>query len=198
MAHGLETEFVKTFLDLTEAELDQFIRLFRSTGKKVQVNILENGNRELEILEDADESIVFMFQRKDDHFLGAGPCTLSSQKMANTMRKAIAVFKGDAVVRRVYNGFAMIYEYSRGSVVRIGEERDGKVKLIYEYKETRILMDLEKLFFYDGAEREIELVTRDIDSLLDLRNSPGKESQYDEIDEVLMKLSERLYALESL
>ncbi len=66
MANRLATEYVKTCLQLTEAEMDSFIRMFKDHGASMQVKVLENGNQEVVLQDDAGEEIVLSFERKNE------------------------------------------------------------------------------------------------------------------------------------
>lgn len=192
MAQRLATVYVKTCLQLSEAEMLQLIRLFADHQVRLQVKVTENGNQEMVFHDDSGKEIVLTFERKADQYVCVGNCRLASLRLANLMRSAVSTFRGDAVVHRIYDGFTMEYRYVGGSVVKISELRNGQEKIIYEFKDT--LGQLEQLFHREQIEEEIGQVYRRIDSLLDRRNAGDAREG---IDEQLAVLSRRLFALEA-
>jgi hypothetical protein len=194
MAQRLATEYVKTCLELTEAEMNQFIRLFKDHGTLLQVKILDNGSQEVVFQDDADTNIVLSFERKAGKYVCMGSCLLNGPRLTDVMRKAVSLFKGDAVVKRIYNGFVMIYEYSRGTVVKIAQVRGEKQNIIYEYRDPA--GELEKLYRRNVVEQEIVQIQEEIDTFLDQRNAATERLSRQSIDLDLSKLSLRLFALE--
>lgn len=194
MAQRLATEYVKTCLRLTEAEMSKFIQLFEDHQVTLKVKVFENGNHEI-VFDDYDEKVVLSFERQSATFLCECTCRLSSQKIANLMRKTISVFKGNAVVKRIYPTFTMVYHYERGTVVKIVEMIDDNEKIIYEYKNR--LEQLEQMFHLKDVEWEIEGLHKQINDLLDLRNSIKDSIIHRQIDDRLQKLTKRLFVLEA-
>jgi hypothetical protein len=195
MAMRLATEYVKTCLQLTEAEMAMFIQMFVDHQVTLQVKILDNGNQEVVLLDDAGEEIVLSFERNHDTYVCLGSCRIRNKTLVNLMRKAVATFKGSATVHRIYETYIMVYEYERGAVVRIIESRDSVQRAIYEHKDTIGL--LENLFRKDEVEQEIERIKSQINSMLDLRNDIHEVAVREQIDERLHKLTHQLFVLEA-
>jgi hypothetical protein len=195
MAQRLATEYVKTCLELTEAEMLKFIQMFTVNQALLQVKVLENGSQEVVFLDEKGEEIVLSFERKKGKYVCTGTCRLSSHVLADLMRKAVSDFKGDAIVKRIYLNYVMEYHYNRGSVVKIMEIKDSFHKIIYEYKNT--LGRLEMLFRNQDAEIEIEQIQSQIDQLLDLRNDMIETELQNHVDLRLKKLTHRLFVLEA-
>jgi hypothetical protein len=195
MAMRLATEYVKTCLQLTEAEMAMFIQMFMDQQTTLQVKILDNGNQEVVLLDDAGQEIVLSFERNHNTYVCIGSCRIRNKTLVNLMRKAVSTFKGSATVHRIYQTYTMVYEYERGSVIRIVERRDTIDKVIYEYKDP--IGELERLFRKDLVEQEIGLIKSKINSMLDLRNDIHEVAVRDLIDERLQKLTHRLFVLEA-
>jgi hypothetical protein len=195
MAMRLATEYVKTCLQLTEAEMAMFIQMFMDQQTTLQVKILDNGSQEVVLLDDAGQEIVLSFERNHNTYVCIGSCRIRNITLVNLMRKAVSTFKGSATVHRIYETYTMIYEYERGSVVRIVECRNSINKIIYEYKD--LIGELDRLFRKNEVEQEIELIKSNINSLLDLWNDIQEVTVRDLLDERLKKLTHRLFVLEA-
>ncbi|WP_179232736.1 non-ribosomal peptide synthetase module [Paenibacillus rigui] len=195
MAMRLATEYVKTCLQLTEAEMAMFIQMFVDHQASLQVKVLENGNQEVVLLDDAGKEIVLSFERKFNTYVCQGSCRITNKNLVNLMRKAVAAFKGSATVHRIYETYVMIYEYEQGSVVKIVECKGDTERLIYEYKDTLGL--LEQLFRKTEVEHEIEMIKAQINTMLDLRNDMEDVAVRGQIDERLTQLTHRLFVLEA-
>lgn len=195
MANRLATEYVKTCLQLTEADMAKFIQMFIDQGATLQVKVLENGNQEVVLLDEAGQEIVLSFERTMNLYVCQGTCRIKSKRLVELMRKAVSEFKGDAVVHRIYSAYIVEYTYKLGAVVRIAEKRENEEKLVYEYKDTR--GQLEELFHKNEVEQEIHLIRAQINSLLDLRNDLSEDAVRDQIDARLKKLTHRLFVLEA-
>jgi hypothetical protein len=195
MAHRLATEYVKTCLQLTEDELQQFVSMFVNEQATLQVKVLENGNQEVMLQDDGGLEIVLPFERSSGRYVCEGSCILTNHKLVNAMRKAVARFKGSAVVKRIYTGYTMIYHYEQGAVRKIIELKDGREQVVYEYKDTVGM--LERLFRSRNVEMEIERTYMQINQLLDLRNELRGMNLHAHIDERLQHLTKRLFALEA-
>jgi hypothetical protein len=193
MAQRLATAYVKTCLQLSEADMTQLIHLFAEHHVQLQVKVTENGSQEMVFHDDSGKEIVLTFEKELDQYVCKGSCRLASPRLANVMRKAVSQFRGDAVVHRIYDGFTMEYQYARGTVVKISELRDGLENIIYEYKDTLGL--LEALFRRTNVEEEIQAIYRRIDVLLDLRNQA--QTGYLDIDSELSFMQRRLFELEA-
>src|SRR5690606_4535038 len=144
MAQRLATEYVKTCLHLTEAEMSSFLDLLTMNQVNPRVKITENGTQEVVFQDDAGEEICLSFERKNGYLVCEGSCKIQNPKLANLMRKAVSEFKGDAIVNRIYTSYTMNYIYKRGSVVQIMEITQGSKKLVFEYKDT--VGQLERMF----------------------------------------------------
>ncbi|MFC5447284.1 non-ribosomal peptide synthetase module [Paenibacillus aestuarii] len=195
MAQRLATEYVKTCLQLTEAEMFKFFQMFVDHQVTLHVKVLENGNQEVVFQDDAGQEITLSFEQKSGLYECTGSCRLSNTLLANLMRKAVSEFKGSAIVNRIYSSHTMVYYYERGTVVKIEEVKDQLVKLIYEYKDT--IGQLEQLFHKKEVEREIDTIQDHINHLLDLRNVMKDLLIRQQIDARLRELSNRLFALEA-
>lgn len=195
MAMRLATEYVKTCLQLTEAEMAMFIQMFVDQQASLQVKVLENGNQEVVLLDDAGQEIVLSFERKFNTYVCQGSCRITNMNLVNLMRKAVAAFKGSATVHRIYETYVMIYEYERGTVVKIVERKDDAERLVYEFKDT--IGMLEKLFSKNKVEQEIDVIRTQINSMLDLRNEIQDAAVRKQIDGRLSQLTHRLFVLEA-
>ncbi|MEF3310832.1 non-ribosomal peptide synthetase module [Paenibacillus sp. GYB004] len=197
MAQRLATEYVKTCLTLSEAEMIQFIKLFdvQDVQLEVQVQVTENGSQEIVLRDDSGEEVSLTFERRQGKYVCEGSCRVSNPKLSNLIRKAVSQFKGDAIVNRIYPAFTMKYVYKRGSVVQISEITSGKHKLVYEYKDT--VGQLERLYRQQNVERQISSVYSQIDQLLDERNRSDSASGQRSVDEQLARLAHKLFELEA-
>jgi hypothetical protein len=195
MAQRLETEYVKACLKLTEAEMQQFLRWFADQQVTTLVRVLDNGSHEVVMTDGSGEEVTLSFERRKDRYVCTGSCRLLNPQMANTMRKAVAKFKGDAIVKRIYSHYTMMYFYEKGSVVKIVEIKQGSHNVIYEYKNTAA--QLEQLYLKQETEQEIAMIHRQINQLLDLRNGSTEAEVVHHIDERLAKLTRRLFVLEA-
>lgn len=196
MAQRLATEYVKTCLKLSEAEMTDFIRMFEGYKATLQVMVLDNGSQNVVLHDDASgEEVVLTFERTTDGYVCEGSCKLSSPNLANLMRKAVSKFKGDAIVNRVYSHFTMVYHYQQGSVVKIMESKGAVSKVVFERKDS--IGQLERLFQSKEAEHEIQTIYREINQLLDLRNHTPEKEILIHIDNKLSALTHRLFVLEA-
>ena len=120
-------------------------------------------------------------------------CWLDNPKLAETVRKLIRKFDGDAVSRRIYNNFTMVYYYAEGKVEKIMEISDQHLKIIYENRRKQ----LQQLFARQDVEKQIELVYRTIDMLLDRRLRTKKAEDRRDIDKRLKQAVDQLFYLEA-
>lgn len=195
MAQRLATEYVKTCLTLTEAEMIQFIQLFDGEEVFLEAKVTDNGSREIVLRDDSGEEVVLTFERSRGRYLCEGSCRVSDPLLANLIRKAVSQFKGDAIVNRIYPAFTMKYVYKRGSVVQISEIVSGKHKLVYEYKDT--VGQFERLYRKQHVEQQISQVYSRIDELLDERNRSDSLVGQRNVDEQLTRLAHKLFELEA-
>ncbi|MBD0381661.1 non-ribosomal peptide synthetase module [Paenibacillus sedimenti] len=195
MAQRLATEYVKTCLQLTEAEMFKFFQMFVEHQVTLQVKVLENGNQEVVFQDGAGQEIVLSFEQKSGLYECTGSCRLSNTLLANLMRKAVSEFKGSAIVNRIYPGYTMVYYYELGTVVKIEEVKGQLLTIIYEYKDT--IGQLEQMFQKKEVEREIDAIYGQINQLLDLRNAMQEQDMHQQIDTRLRELTHRLFTLEA-
>jgi hypothetical protein len=195
MAERLATEYVKTSLQLKEAEMPKFFNLFEEQRVQMRVTVLGSGGHEIVMTDGTNEEVVLSMERSTDQTVRLGPCRIASWQMANALRKAISLFKGDAVAHRIYRHCTMVYVYERGKVVKISEVRQGHCQTVYEYRDT--VGQLERMYRKDDVEREIGKVRSQIDELLDLRNGSGEPAMDKQIDERLSGLTHKLFVLEA-
>ncbi|KIL40298.1 non-ribosomal peptide synthetase module [Gordoniibacillus kamchatkensis] len=195
MAQRLATEYVKTCLQLTEDELQQFVSMFVSEQATLQVKVLDNGNQEVVLQDDGGQEIVLPFEWVSGRYVCEGSCTITNHRLVNAMRKAVNHFKGSAVVKRIYTGYTMIYHYEQGAVRKIIEQKNGREQTVYEYKDT--IGMLERMFRSRDVELEIERTYNQINQLLDLRNDLKGMNLNHHIDERLQRLTQKLFALEA-
>lgn len=196
MAQRLATEYVKTCLQLTEAEMLKFFQMFVDHQLTLQVKVLENGNQEV-VFQDGvgGQEIVLSFEKKSGLYECTGSCRLSNTKLANLMRKAVSDFKGSAIVNRIYTAYTMVYTYEHGTVVKIEEIKGQRVTVIYEHKDTIGL--LQQLFKRQEIEHEIEMIHDQINHLLDVRNMLHEPQEHEQVDVRLQELTHRLFVLEA-
>ncbi|MCD1258152.1 non-ribosomal peptide synthetase module [Paenibacillus athensensis] len=195
MAQRLATEYVKTCLQLTEAQMLTFFQMFADHQVTLQIKVMENGNQDVVFQDGAGQEIVLSFERKSGMYECTGSCRLSNTILANLMRKAVSDFKGSAIVNRIYTGYTMVYHYKRGSVVKIVEVKDSQINVIYEYKDT--LGQMEELYYKREVEREISGIQEQINQFLDLRNAVQTPDVHEQIDKRLGQLTKRLFVLEA-
>ncbi|CAG7630884.1 hypothetical protein PAESOLCIP111_03240 [Paenibacillus solanacearum] len=195
MAMRLATEYVKTCLQLTEAEMAVFTQMFVDHEASLQVKVYENGNQEIGFRNESGQEITLSFEKQANLYVCQGTCRLTDNKLVNLMRKAVSLFKGDAIVHRIYTGYTMVYTYKQGAVVKIVERSEAGDKIVFEYKNT--LGQLEQMFHKNEVEQEIGRIKAQINSLLDLRNVMQEPAISEQIDERLQKLTHRLFVLEA-
>ncbi|GBF73936.1 hypothetical protein PA598K_02261 [Paenibacillus sp. 598K] len=196
MAQRLATEYVKGRLQLTSDEMNKFIRFFGDQHVRLGVRVLEGGNQEL-VLEDVagGEEVHLTFERQKDLYVGVLTCRLLKPKLTNAMRKAVSMFKGDAIVHRIYPTYTMVYHYVGGTVKKIIEQSSGRSRLIFEWKDT--LGQLERQFNSRLVEQEIRMAQNAINELLDLRNQCASAAEIESIDARLSELTHKLFVLEA-
>jgi hypothetical protein len=195
MAQRLATEYVKTCLVLTEAEMLKFIQIFADHQVQLQVKVYENGNQDVLFQDGGEDEIVLSFERMDGKYVFTGSCRFSSSKLVNIMRKAVAEFKGSAVVNRIYANYTMVYHYNSGSVMKIIEVKEANEKIIYEFKDT--VEQLQQLFNKQNVENEIQNIHLQINEMLDLRRLIMEPVYIPQIDQRLISLTQRLFNLEA-
>lgn len=64
MAKRLATEYVKTSLQLTEREFEQFVARFNDCTVSMRVKVCENGGQELDLYDtETEESLTLPFEK---------------------------------------------------------------------------------------------------------------------------------------
>jgi hypothetical protein len=196
MAQRVATEYVNACLSLTEAEMPRLISLCEIQQLKLQVFILDNGNQEVVLEDDAGgESIRLTFERANGEYRCVLTCRVVQPKLTNTLRKLVASFKGDAVVNRIYPAYTMVYHYIRGTVVRIVESNGTLLRTVFEQRDT--IGKLESQFHLCSVEEEISQLRGSVNELLDIRNQTNEPEWITEIDQKLKYHSRLLFALEA-
>jgi hypothetical protein len=196
MAQRVATEYVNASLTLTEAEMPRLISLCEVQQLRLQVFVLDNGNQEVVLEEDAGgESIRLTFERSNRQYRCALTCRVVQPKLTNTLRKLVSSFKGDAVVNRIYPGYTMVYHYIRGNVVRIVESKGNLLRTVFEQSDT--LGRLESQFNLCSVEEEIGRLRGSVNELLDIRNQTKEPELIVDIDQRLKYHSRLLFALEA-
>lgn len=196
MARRLATEYVNICLKLPEEDLSGLENLLKQQNDMIShVKILSNGNHEV-IVNDpiSGESLVLKLEQEDGgRWISRARCRLSNPKLADTMRKIIRKFQGDAISRRIYKNFTVVYYYAQGKVAKILEITEHELKIIYENKEKQ----LQQLFSRLDVEQQIERVYRMIDMLLDQRLQTVDAKEKQDIDKRLKQAVDQLFYLEA-
>lgn len=196
MAQRIATEYVNASLQLTADEMSGLIRFFEEQHIKQQVLVLDNGNHEMVLEDDAGrEEVRLTFERQQDRYVCVMSCRLIHPKLTNAMRKAVSVFRGDAIVNRIYPNYTMNYIYEQGAVRKIVEYAGGNTRVVFEYKDT--IGQLEAQFRITDVEQEIVILQGAINQLLDLRNQCKDKEQIAVIDERLRSHTRSLFLLEA-
>jgi len=196
MAQRIATEYVKASLQLTADEMAGFVRFTEDQHIKQQVRVLDNGNHEIVLEDEAGrEEVRLIFEHQQDHYVCVLSCRLLHPKLTNAMRKAVAAFHGDAIVNRIYSNYTMTYHYVQGNVRKITEQSKHDTRIVFEYKDT--LGQLEQQFHSNEIESSIDLLQKGIDELLDLRNQCSEAEQLSLIDQRLKEQTHKLFVLEA-
>jgi hypothetical protein len=196
MAHRVATEYVNASLTLTEAEMPRLISLCEIQQLRLQVFILDNGNQEVVLEEDAGgESIRLTFERMNGEYRCVLSCRVVQPKLTNTLRKLVSSFKGDAVVNRIYSAYTIVYHYIRGAVVHIIEMNGNQTRTIFKHRDALGL--IENQFKLCTVEEEISRIRSSVNELLDIRNKLNNTAQITEIDISLKYHSQLLFVLEA-
>lgn len=196
MAHRVATEFVNVNLTVPAAEMPRLVRLFELQQLRLQVFVLDGGNQEV-ALEDSEsgESVRMTFEFAENLYRCRLTCRIVKPRLTNAIRKMVQMYRGDAVVNRIYAGFTMVYHYRNGSVVRIAECKKGSVRSVYERRD--LIGKLEAKFQLRTVEDEIDRLKQSVNELLDRRNLVDDRVQIDEIDRRLQHHSRMLFILEA-
>lgn len=196
MAKRIATQYVHARFQLDSSELQRFTQFMEDQQLSLQVLVLDNGSQSL-LLGDAagQEQIKMTFERHGDQYVCEMSCRIIHFKLTDTMRKAVSIFRGNAIVNRIYSNYIMQYHYKHGAVMLIVEIRAGENVIVYQKKNS--LQQLQQVFDSRSIEREIKLVNEAIDSLLDRRNSASAEQELSAIDAELKVLTQKLFELEA-
>lgn len=196
MARRVATEYVNASLTLTETEMPRLISMCEIQQLRLQVFVMDNGNQEVVLEEDAGgESIRMTFERANGQYRCVLTCRVVQPKLTNALRKLVSSFKGDAVVNRIYEGFTMIYHYIQGQVARIVESNGELLRTVFEHRDT--LGRLESQFNLYSVEEEINRLRGAVNELLDVRNQTKETELIAEIDQRLKYHSRMLFSLEA-
>jgi hypothetical protein len=196
MAQRLATEYVKACLQLTAEELAMFVRVIGEQNLRLQTLVLDNGNHELALEDVAErEEVRLTFERQNDLFVCVLSCRLVHPKLTNAMRKAVSMFKGDAIVNRIYPTYTMVYDYRKGAVYSITEISKGETRVVFQFKDT--LGEMERQFTDREIEQQIERVQSAVNELLDLRNQSRNTAEIGLIDNRLKEQTRMLFMLEA-
>lgn len=198
MAQRLATNYAKAYFTMSEEELAQFVSLFANEHISVDVQVCENGDREV-ILTDKSGEIQLNFLRTDNGYSCDSSYLIRDLQLANVMRKAMKTFRGRGIVHRIYEGFTMVYHYDQGSVVSIRELSGDEETTVFENTAAYVSQELESLFRQTGGERQVEEIRQETDRWLDLRNWARRAApeKLGAIDKRLAELAQRLFELEA-
>lgn len=198
MAKRLATEFVITSLQLTEAEMSEFLRWLSREKLSASIKVVQNGNQEFVLEEGQDEEpFVLPLEFDQGRYWIAGRFRITNLKLANLLCRAITRFKGDSRVFRIYPDVVVVTRYMQGSVVRIVEQCGQSQTLVYASKRVpEELIRLEQLFNRRRAEDEIQSARSEINRLLDRRLATKDPLELKPIDRKLTDLNHHLFILE--
>lgn len=193
MAQRLATEYIKASLQLSKAQMSQFVHYAEDPQIHHRVKILDNGNQEIVLGVKNGEEVHLPFDLREGSYVCELSFRLVNPQLTNIVRKLFVAFKGNGVVNRIYHGFTMRYHYQQGSVRQIVECTGEHEKMIYQHKNTAI--DMKSEWQSVSVETDIELVRSIVDRLLDQRLA--SEGPYDQIDQELKVQSSRLFRMEA-
>ncbi len=193
MAQRLATEYIKASLQLSKAQMSQFVHYAEDPQIHHRVKILDNGNQEIVLGVKNGEEVHLPFDLREGSYVCELSFRLVNPQLTNIVRKLFVAFKGNGVVNRIYYGFTMRYHYEQGSVRQIVECTGEHEKMIYQHKNTAI--DMKSEWQSVSVETDIELVRSIVDRLLDQRLA--SEGPYDQIDQELKVQSSRLFRMEA-
>jgi len=196
MAHRVATEYVHANLTIPAADMPRLASLIEAQQLKLQVFVLENGNQEF-ALEDrvSGESVRLTFERCEENYRCRLTCRVVQPGLTNMLRRMVQIYRGDAVVHRIYVGFTMVYHYRNGSVVHIAECKDGAARTVFELHDP--IGRLEAQFSLRSVEEEIDQLRLAVNQLLDQRNMMRDEERMAGIDRQLRQHSKLLFMLEA-
>ncbi len=196
MAQRLATEYKNVSLTLSKEELTEFIRLFRMNNARVEEKVLDHGEHEITLYGQNDQ-VNLIFEEYGPNYRLSGNCLFKDRSLAELMRKAMASFKGEAVVYRIFQSFIIEYCYELGTIKSIRELNDLQNNYIFENNDFSFY--LQKIFANKEVENEITDLRNSIDKLLDKRFNYQSisNSKVDHIDKKLNHHAVRLNHLEA-
>jgi len=190
----LATEYVNATLQMTEFQLNQFLRSADTAYISYRVKVLGSGAQEVVLEAAGGEELHLSFSRNGGFYNCVLSCRVINPYLNNVVRKLFITYKGTGTVNRIYKGFIMMYTYEQGSIRQISEVTAEGRKLVYQYKYT--VAEMMRLYQANSIEVMIEGVRREIDALLDRRNN-DPQADSGEIDSELKALSRQLFYLEA-
>jgi len=200
MPQRAATEYVYARLSLVKADMPRFAALCDALRVRIKVCVLDNGNQELVLSDEiGGESVRLTLVDNDDRYTCLLSCRITRPGLAQALNRALAAFRGDAMVNRIYRGFVITYHYLDGKVARIVEKREGEPSIIFERRlpGQPPADSLEALFRMRTVEERIAGLRREVDELLDRRNRAADAADIAAIDLSLKERSLRLFALEA-
>ncbi|MDR9857267.1 non-ribosomal peptide synthetase module [Paenibacillus sp. VCA1] len=195
MAQRLATEYVKATLQMSELQLNQFMHSAECCHVHVIVKVLGSGGQEIVLEDESGEEVHFPLESKNGQYFCELSCRLVNPRLTNLVRKLFTDCKGNGVVKRIYQGFTMLYYYEQGSVRKIEEATASGRKLVYQYKHTA--GELQRVYQLNDVEQEISRLYQDIDYWLDERNKAETSDEVARIDEKLRQGAAKWFALEA-
>lgn len=193
MAARLGTKYKQMELDLNSQQLQEFMNRFKTNNFRTKARVFENGDTEFILFDDGNE-IPLAFRNMGSFFKYEGSYTIKNWNLAHAIQKAVRDFKGHALVHRIYDKHIIEYHYEYGNVVQIKEFKDGKERVIYQYKNHLALLN--DLFKQQVVEDQIGWIRLQIDMLLDQRLNPNNNNVH-LIDKQLQELTKELFVLEA-
>ncbi|KGE18337.1 hypothetical protein [Paenibacillus wynnii] len=191
----LATEYVNATLQMTEFQMNQFLRSADTSFISHRVKVLGAGEQEIVLGAAGGEEVHLSFARNGGFYVCVLSCRVVNPHLNNIIRKLFITYKGTGTVNRIYKGLVMKYYYEQGSVRQISEVTADGNKLVYQYKYS--VAEMLRLYQSDFIEREIAGLRREVNVLLDVRNVTHRESELREIDSNLEALAVRLFQLEA-
>ena len=200
MPQRAATEYVYARLSLVKAEMPRFVALCDETRVRLMIRVLEGGDRELVLSDEVGgESVRLTFVGSGNRYTCLLSCRITKPGLVQALNRALAAFRGDAVVNRIYRGFVITYHYLDGKIARIVENREGSPNVIYERRLPGMPTPetLEAVFRMRTVEERIARLRSEVDELLDRRNRATDAADIAAIDSCLKERSLRLFELEA-
>lgn len=194
MAKRIATEYVKATMRLTEAQMNKFAHQLYDPYVSQQIKVLGGNGLEAVLAGRDGEEIHMPFNRRDGFYICECSFRLKNPRLTNVIRRMFMECKGSGQVNRIYEGFVMVYVYQEGHVVQIAEHTAENFRVLYRFRDYAD--ELRALFANETVEREIALLRKEIDVLLELRLTCADECTRQQVDEELRAKSRRLSQLE--